>query len=144
MLPAGWEIANLKPGTNKISGTCAEKNGFFLVIAEAKADFAKVKTVDDYAALILKIEEKNPKLKDRSLSKAKELTVHGYPAVQYGLTATMENLNLVYVKTFVALPTRFCQVLCWTTPSRLEECRGDFSAVTESIEEPASNADVHP
>ncbi len=144
MLPDGWEIANLRPGTNKVSGKCTEKNGYFLVIAEAKGDLAKDRTVEDYAATILKIEGKNAKLKNRSLSGAKKLTVHGYPAVQYELTGTLDNLNLAYVKTFVALPTQFCQVMCWTTFSRLEECRGDFTVVTESIEEPAGNAAAKP
>ncbi len=142
--PAGWEVAYFRPGTDTLSGKCAEKYGYFLVIAEAKADFANAKTIEDYAATILKIEAKNAKVKIRSVSEAKKLTFHGYPAVQYEMTATVGNLNLVYVKTFVDQPTRFSQVMCWTTPSHLEECRGDFAAVTESIEEPAGNVASHP
>jgi hypothetical protein len=144
VLPDGWEVANLKPGSSTISGKSAEKGGYFLVIVEAKADFAKIKTIEDYAATVLKIEEKNTKLENRSLSKGKKLTVHGYPAVQYQVTGTTKNVNFAWVKTFVALPTQFSQVSCWTTPSHLEECRTDFTAITESIGEPAGKAAAQP
>jgi hypothetical protein len=137
-LPAGWEQADLNPGNNKVSGKCTRNNGYVLVIAEARADFANMKAVDDYATASLNLEEKHAKLSGRALSGPKELKIHGFPALQYEVTGTMNNVNLAYVKTFVALPTQFTQVMCWTTPSHLEECRGDFDAITQSIEEPAT------
>ncbi len=137
-LPDGWVEANLRSGRNKISAKCDEKAAYVLVIAEAKVDLPKDKTAEDYAARILKIEQGKKALEHQSLSAAKKLKIHGYPAVQYELTGTLKSngVRIKYLKTFVALPTQFCQVICWTTQSRFDECRSDFDAVTGSVDEP--------
>ena len=133
-LPPGWETGGLQPLTKGPSGKCPTKDAYFLVIAEPKARLAATKTPEGYAALILDLEEKNRTLKDRRVSPAKKITVHGYAAVQHDITGTMDALELAFVKTFVALPTYFCQVTCWTTRANFDMCREDFKAILESLE----------
>ena len=69
------------------------------------------------------------------MSEAKDLKIGNYPAVQYEVRGMVGNLNVIYVKTFIETPTRWNQVLCWTTPSHLDEVRPDFQSIYESFKE---------
>lgn len=134
-LPGGWHEAELPNSIGKIqakSGT--DKNAYCSVITEAKEDVHQ-KSIQDYARFILKLEGGKTKLADRNVSDPKDLKVGDYPSVQYEVRGTLGNLSVVYVKTFIETPTRWNQVLCWTTPSHLEDVRGDFQSIWESFKE---------
>jgi len=69
------------------------------------------------------------------MPRTKEMQIGDYPAVRYEVSGTLGNLSVLYVKTFIETPTRWNQVLCWTTPSHLEDVRGDFQSIWNSFKE---------
>jgi len=133
-LPSGWSEAQLPGSIGKIQAKATFKDAYCSVISESKQDL-KHNSIQDYARSILAIEVGKAKLKDRTVSDAKDLKVGDYPAVQYEVRGTVNNINVVYVKTFIETPTRWNQVLCWSTPSKVDNARGDFQAIYESFKE---------
>ena len=134
-LPDGWNEAELPGSIGKIQAKAGpDKNAYVSVISEPKEDVHH-HSIQEYAQSILKIEAGKSKLADRTVSDPKDMKVGDYSAVQYEVRGTMGNVSLVYVKTFVETPTRWNQVLCWTTPSHLNDVRGDFQSIWESFKE---------
>jgi hypothetical protein len=134
-LPSGWHEAELPGSIGKIQAkAAADRDAYVSVISEPKEDLHH-DSIQDYARSILKIEASKGKLSNRSTTGPKDLKVGDYPAVQYEVRGTAGNINVVYVKTFVETPTRWNQILCWTTPSHLDDVRGDFQAIYESFKE---------
>jgi hypothetical protein len=131
-LPDGWETATLPSAFARIQARCAEKNAFCIVISESKEDFNH-KSIKEYADTILQIEEKQTKMADRTVSGPKAVKVNGADALQYEVRGTFKNLKLCYLKTFMETPTRWNQVMCWTTPSNWELAQDDFRKINESL-----------
>jgi predicted small secreted protein len=134
-LPSGWREAEIQGSIGKIQAKSgADKDAFVSVISEPKADLHH-DSIQDYAHSILAIEAGKGKLANRTVSEPKNLKIGECPAVQYEVRGTVGHTNIVYVKTFVETATRWNQVLCWTTPSHLDDVRADFQAIDESFKE---------
>jgi hypothetical protein len=132
VLPKGWISAKLD-GPGKIQARCFGKNAFALVVSEAKADFAKVDSIDGYAKLVLDIEAKKTVMPDREVGPPRKLQVNGKDALQYEVRGSLNNIRLIFVKTYIESGSHWNQVSQWTTPSHIDEARPDFDAIVKSF-----------
>jgi hypothetical protein len=134
-LPRGWETAALLGASDRfIQGKCSAKNAYVEVVHEPKQDFNH-KSVREYAKVILGIQGKRSKLANRTVSPQKELKVSGADAVQFEVRGTLNNVNVVYLETFIETPSYWTHVSEWTTPSHWNDVQDDFRAIYESLAE---------
>src|SRR5882724_8025379 len=115
-LPAGWAKSEGQKGSGALLANNEAVHGHAQVVSESKEDIAHA-NIAEYAEHVLKIEEGKTKLTDRQVSEPRKLEVNGMPAVQYEMRGTVQNVKLVYLKTFIETPNRWNQVMCWTLPS---------------------------
>ncbi len=132
VLPDGWEAATLPNPSAKLQAKCLEKAAFCIVISESKEDFGH-NSLEEYAKMILELEEHRSKLENRSVSGPKLIKLNGVDAIQYEIRGTTKNLKLHFLKTFIESPTRWNDVMCWTTPSHWEELQDDFQQINETF-----------
>ena len=132
-LPEGWEDAAELP--NKVAQIKAKNiaiSAFAVVLSEPRDDFVDM-TLERYAQIVL--DEGKERLRDRHVSEPKKLTVNGYPALQYDITASTDTVKLVFVRTIIESPTRYNEVVTWTTPSHVAKAKPQMEAILKSFRE---------
>src|SRR5581483_5205446 len=75
-LPDSWETTQLPNSIGKIQAKSRAKNAYVSVISEPKQDFSH-KSIQEYADVILKIEQGKTQLADRSLTGPQKITLNG-------------------------------------------------------------------
>ena len=135
--PAGWETHTFKARSDlkKFGIRNQSQHGWGEIIIENKSDLKDGLTLSRYAEIVLKKVATHENIEDQKVSDPTSLTINGYPALRYEITATVQNTKFIYARTFVETPDFFVQVLMWTLPSHLEENQADFDLITGSLKQ---------
>lgn len=67
------------------------------------------------------------------LSKPVEVSVNGYPAIQYVLSGTVDKVNVTYLLTYVDGENNYGQILCWSLKSKYQDAEDEFKEITQSV-----------
>jgi hypothetical protein len=134
MLPSGWQVTDLPEAVGTLQAKSVRKGAFVSLISEPKEDL-NFKTIDEYAETILTIEGKQRTIQARTISPAKRLNLNGRSAIQYEVRGILDNIKIVYLKTFVESESRWTQVMAWTSPSHWNEVQDDFRVLNQSFHE---------
>jgi hypothetical protein len=135
--PAGWETHTFKTRSDlkKFGIHNQSQHGWGEIIIENKSDLKDGLTLSRYAEIVLKKVATHENIEDEKVSDPTSLTINGYPALRYQITATVQNTKFIYARTFVETPDLFVQVMLWTTPSNLEQNQADFDSITGSLKQ---------
>lgn len=131
-IPAGWSESKTLHEEATIQASDILNEMYVLVFSENKDDFEGM-TVDKYSELT-----RSPILeaiKSPQLSSPLKLTVNGYPALQYEIRGSVDNVKVVYLHVAVEGPDHFHQILTWTMPSLFEKNRSHMESVIASFKE---------
>ncbi|MDQ6787707.1 MAG: hypothetical protein M3033_12940 [Acidobacteriota bacterium] len=115
-VPGSWSIqTDLNKEANfQAANPLAEQ--YAIIISEAKTDFPPKTNLDGYAELIKQNAKKTTV--DPVFSETKTIVVNGYPARQFELSGTINNIKANWIYTLVEAPKNYHQVLMWTIDSR--------------------------
>ncbi|MFF2481345.1 hypothetical protein [Paenibacillus sp. NPDC058071] len=130
---SSWKDANgeLHPDSDlQIYNLRKEK--YFMTLLEPKEDFSDF-TLQKYYDVVTEIF--NSSLVNPKQGEVKEVTVNGNKALQYTLEATVDNLNAVYLITVIETPTHYGQLMAWTTKSKWDEYKDEYTNLTNSFKE---------
>jgi hypothetical protein len=105
---------------------------YLIVLTEAKMDFAET-DLARYADLAAETLEESLTNKVRSPSVPRQ--VQGRPALEFRITATIDNLNVVYWLTAVEGRDHYYQVLTWTLASRANANESVLRGVADTFTE---------
>ncbi len=128
----GWKEQKGLNEKAEIQAADPLNNNFIIVLSESKLDFNKM-TIDKHSEATRSILLKaigNPVVEGPT-----RLTIHGFPAVQYKITGSIDNLNPVYLHTTIETPKNFHQVLAWTLASKYEKNKPVLDQVIGSFKE---------
>jgi len=133
-LPDGWETAVLTGPKAKIQAECSKKNAYVVVKSAEKSEF-NIRSNQSAAAAILANEEKTQRMKlsDRVVTGPKSFAVNGNDVEQYEVRGAFGYAKIVIEEYFIESPTRWNQIIIWTTPSHLDEVEADKRAMVESF-----------
>lgn len=131
-VPGGWKEDRTLHEDAELQASHRGSNMYVIVLAEPKEDLHEMTlqrhsdiTRDGLKESIVLQEETGPT----------ELTIDGFPAIQYVIRAAKEHVNIVYLHTTVESPTHFYQILAWTIPSRYQKDPETIRKVTEYFHE---------
>lgn len=132
-VPGAWKEQN---GLNEEAGLqvanpVAEQ--YAIVISESKADFTDKMTLENFTELI----QQNAKsvIADAVVSEPRSLTINGYPAKQFEVGGSIENIKAKWIYTLVDAPNNYHQILTWTLASRYEQNKPVLLDVINSFKE---------
>lgn len=131
-LPEGWKEQKGLNEKADIQAADSLNNNFMIVLSESKLDFNEM-TLDKHSEATRSILLKaigNPVVEGPT-----RLTINGFPAVQYKITGSIDNLNPVYLHTTIETPKNFHQVLAWTLASKYEKNKPVLDKVIGSFKE---------
>lgn len=132
-VPGSWNVeTDLNDGANFQAGNRL-KEQYAIVISESKTDFTGEVTLDDYVDIISK--DISTRISDAKISDTKTLTINGYPAKQFEVSGSFNNIKANWIYTFVDAPKNFHQVLTWTLASKYEENKPVLLDVVNSFME---------
>lgn len=128
--PAGWsnydshDDGDLEIGN--VSNDC-----YFLLLSENRSDYAGTlqEHSDDTRSMLLQgatnVTQTGPK----------QLTINGFPAIQYNISATVDRLNIVYLHTTIQTNEKYHQTLAWTSASGFTKHESELQAIIASLKD---------
>ena len=133
-VPATWDDlkGDLNPAASIEVGNKFEET-YAMVIEDSREDFADPPSLEDFAQGQLRFFTR--RLESPSLSEGVSVADYDQPAVRHELSATVDNLNVMYTITFIETDQRFVQIFAWTLTSEWEENRGTLQRVSNSLQE---------
>lgn len=131
-IPTGWKEDKTLHEEAVIQARDVASEVCVLVFTESKDDFDEM-TVDKYSELIRS--HTMEAIKSPQLSSPSRLTINGYPALQYEIRGSVDNVKLVYLQVAVESAQSFHQIVTWTTPSLFEKNRSQMESVIASFKE---------
>jgi hypothetical protein len=134
MVPRQWRTATELHNAATIQACDIPNEAYVVVTSVLKTDLANGATLHDYAKMWMDGPWQG--LEDVRVVKGPvALTIHGRPAVQYEIHATVERMRGILLRTFVDGPTSFHQLIAWTLPSKIEEQRAVLDSIIQSFQE---------
>jgi hypothetical protein len=132
-VPSTWrEDVTLNPVASlQAANTIGEM--YVAVITEGKEDFSKDMTLDKFASLAQ--QQQGQRIESANFTTPVRTTINGYPAVQYEVNGTIQNVNLAYLNTIVETPNNFHQILTWTLKSKFDANKPTLQQVAQSFKE---------
>jgi hypothetical protein len=134
VLPDDWATTTFANAPGKIQAKSVAKDAYTLVVSEAKEDLT-AKTVDDYAATIMKLEHDAGKIGDLSVTGSQKLRFDGHDARLFTVHGTVKNVKIIFLKYFIESKQHWNYVNCWSTPSHFDHAKGDCAAIAKSFRE---------
>lgn len=136
-VPKGWDdltgelnpVASIEVG-NKFDETYA------IVISDAKEDFAEVPSPEEFADGQLSRFTRG--LEGTEISEGVSVDEYDPPAIRHEVQATIDNLKVVYIVTFLETESSLIQVFTWTLASEWEANRDLLEDVSNSLQELAT------
>lgn len=100
---------------------------YFIAVIEYKDDLAV--GFEEYQDLV------QEPFRDEGLKfgEAKQIEINGRPALQYVVSAVVENINATLLFTYVEGETYYGQLLCWTLRSKYSAAENEFNQIIYSI-----------
>jgi hypothetical protein len=104
---------------------------YVLVLSEAKEDFDEDMTLETHSDLTRnKIVSS---LTKPSVSEPNHVQINGTDALQYEISGTIDNINIVYLHTTAEDENQFHQILAWTLKSRFAKNKDELQKVVSSF-----------
>lgn len=133
-LPKDWikfnQISQLNPSFSL--GAAHNKNEFFGIVDEKKADFGNY-TLEKYANLIIDQMEENTS--DFKSSLIDQPIIDGKKAKQYEIHATVLDLPYVYIITFVEGQSKYYQLFAFTPGNNFENAKDSLKGISKGFKE---------
>jgi hypothetical protein len=132
VVPEGWATqTDLNDAANLQIADVANEN-YLIVISEPKADFDNI-SIEKHSEITRGFILNS--IEGDQVSAPVNLTINGHPALQYEITGTIDNINVVYYHTTVETGSNFHQILAWTLPSKLDANKPVLESVINSFQE---------
>jgi hypothetical protein len=133
-LPEGWETTVFSNAPGKIQAKSDAKGAYTTVVSEAKEDLT-AQTVDDYAAIILKLEHDKGKIADFTVDGSQKAKYGGHDARIYTVRGVVQNVKIIFIKSFIESKQHWNYINCWSTPSHIKAAKDDCTALAKSFRE---------
>ncbi|MBA4148150.1 MAG: hypothetical protein H0X66_08540 [Verrucomicrobia bacterium] len=104
---------------------------YVIVLTDAKEDLDEDLTLESHSDLTR--EGIVSSLAKASVSKPTRLTINGDDAIQYEISGSADNINIVYFHTTVEDEDHFHQILTWTLKSRFSKNKDEMRKVVSSF-----------
>ena len=132
VVPKSW---SKQTGLNDVADlqiANTRKENYLIVISEPKSDFDNI-SVEKYSEITRKFIVDS--IQGPKLSEPQNLTINGNSALQYEITGSIDNINIIYFHTAVEGKENFHQVLAWTLPSKRSENEPVLKSIINSFQE---------
>lgn len=132
-VPGAWKVQtrlNEEAGL-QVGNPVAEQ--YAIIISESKEDFTEEMTLEDFTGLIRQNAEEL--IKDPIISENKSLIINGYPAKQFEVAGSIDNIKAKWIYTLIDAPENYHQIMAWTLASRYEQNKPVLLEVTNSFKE---------
>lgn len=109
-----------------------QKEKYFVALLESKEDFddSSLQTYYDIVTETFISSLDNPNQGD-----VKEVTINGNKALQYSLEGTVDNIKIAYLVTVIETPTHYGQLMAWTTKSKWDKYKEEYTNLINSFKE---------
>lgn len=132
-MPGRWslekdlnDVANLQ-----VANRFAEQ--YTIVISESKQDFGPKMDLNKFTDLIRK--DIPTAIPGAVIMEKTSTTVNGYPAVQFEVEGTVEDVKAKWLYTMVDAPKNYHQILAWSLVSKYAKNKPVFLEVINSFKE---------
>ncbi len=141
-VPASWSPQkDLNDDANIQAGNLLAEQ-YTVVISETKVDFTDDMDLNGFTEIVRKgIGET---IKTPIVSEIRPLMVNGYPAVQFDVTGSVDNIKARWLYTIVDTPKNYHQILAWTLNSKYEANKPVFLEVINSFKEIEDSTSLPP
>lgn len=109
-----------------------QKEKYFMALLESKEDFTDSSLQTYYDAVT---EPFVSSLDTPNQGDVKEVTINGNKALQFTLEGTLDNINIAYLITVIETPTHYGQLMAWTTKSKWDEYKDEYTNLINSFKE---------
>ena len=132
-VPNSWEeLKGLNPAASIEVGNKFDEN-YAIVISDSMEDFGDPPALEDFADVQLRLFSK--RMESVDVSEGVSVEDYDSPAIRHEVRATIDNLNVAYMVTFLKTENRFAQIITWTLASRWEDNRDILERVSNSLQE---------
>ena len=132
-VPSSWQTHLQIHATAGIQAGDPSNVRYVVVISEPKADFVSSMTLEGYADIVFGQMQKA--VTGFEKTPAHNLRIGGRPAVQYEVRGSVDQLNLVYLVTFVDGPSKYHQISAWTSKSKYPDSQAEFRRISGTFRE---------
>ena len=148
-VPGSWSAQkDLNDDANiQVGNLIAEQ--YAVVISEPKIDFTSEMGLSGFADLVRK--GINESIKTPILSENQSLQINGYPALQFEVSGSVDNIRARWIYTVIDAPENYYQIIAWTLNSKYDtnrpvllEVAGSFREIEDSIALPPPPAPAKP
>jgi len=133
-LPEGWASDRELHEEAQIQASNRTKRMYVIVLSEDKSAYPQPITLAKHSEItrsILLENLTNPKVTESTTLKK----VGNFPALQYEIQGKINDIEVTYLHTTVETPTRFSQILAWTTPTSFKTDKPELERVISSFRE---------
>lgn len=130
-VPDNWDASELNPEA-AVQARDPDTESYGMVIEDPRKPL-KDYTLERFADL--QMDKLVTRLGLASLSAPKTVQVDGKDAIQYRLKGFFDQIEVVYLFTFVETPDRFLKVVTWSLASEFEENKEVLEQVATSVRE---------
>lgn len=131
-LPAGWSTqTNLHADAN-IQVANIHDGLYLIVLTESKSDFENM-SLEGHSELTRQRFLNN--LQNGQIGEPNNFKINDQPALQYQISGTVDNVNIVYLHTTVEGKEHFHQIVAWTLSSKFEKNKAALESVINSFKE---------
>ena len=109
-----------------------KKEKYFIALLESKEDFTDFSLQAYYDVVT---ETFLSSLDTSNQGDVKGVTINGNEALRYTPEGVIDNLNVVYLITVIETPTHYGQLMAWTTKSKWDENKDEYTNLTNSFKE---------
>ena len=131
-VPKNWSIQDDLNDVADLQVADSTTENYLIVISEPKIDFDNI-SIEKHSEITRGFILES--LKREKVSQPQNFTINGNRALQYKITGSIDNINVVYFHTTIETNENFHQVLAWTLPSRLKANEPILKAIINSFQE---------
>lgn len=106
---------------------------YAIVMSESKMDFTDDMNLDGYTKIML--DNVRETITDPVISETKSLTVNGYPARQFEVGGSVQNIKASWIYTLIDAPQNYHQILTWSTASKFGQNKPVLLEAVNSFKE---------
>ena len=132
--PADWELMDNLNENAVLQMGDPSNDAYMIIISESINDFDEGFTIENHSEIT-----RNGLMENvqgaKIISGPKKIKVGSMDGIQFELSGTVQNIDVVYYHLTLKSSKHFHQVLAWTTINRYKSNRDIFEKITKSIKE---------
>lgn len=141
-IPGGWREDRELNKSAAVQASNRVQEMYVAVISEGKQEFQEAMTLETFADLSRTVTTGNAA--SAEATDPVPTKVGNYPALEYTLRGTVENVEVKYFTTVVETPSSFHQIITWTLASRFDQNLPTLREVAQSFREVGPGAPPPP